>query len=422
MRRCLFICLSVLIGVSRLTDLEATGDFIDFCFECIKEEDDFVRVDHIPDRVSCNEDDTYLTGYVQSLLDMHYCDFRTIVVVLEKKAYLFNLPKDTRSSLDVVNFVRELPFISEVICEISSYENFIKTQPDFVKTRPDLKSPESMCTCQQSFKPSFPFCCCKKGIWFPQNTVLFAPLVADPHQVTNGACLRFDDEAIGNHVGATFFGGDFIFLRVMNVGHWKGDMDFGIQAGIFSVFDLDHPEGCLVNSDFFVSFLSSYAINKWSWRFRLWHLSSHLGDEFIVANPGFPRLNPSDEGVDAFVSYRINRCLRLYGGLGYIFSRDRTFPEQPFYFELGSELRPFGLRDKEKNLYAQPIFAMHLRFWEEQNFVSDQTYILGMEWGRFMDVGRMIRAFFEYHHGFSKEGQFIRDRSSYYGFKVTYGF
>lgn len=388
---------------------------VDFCLDCVVDDEVSTRSDHIPQNVLSVDDDVYLTGYVQSLLDMHYHDFRVMVVILEKKAHLFNLPPDERLAGDVISFVEDLPFIETVICESRGFGQDSLTD--------GAHSSHNARACSKKFKKvKFPFCCVKKGIWFPQNTLLFAPLVADPHQVTNGACLRLNDDVVGDCVGATFFGGDFVFLRILNVWKWLGDMDLGLQAGIFSVFDLNHPEGCLVNSDFFVSVLVTYAVDKWSWRARLWHLSSHLGDEFLVTNPTFPRLNPSDEGIDFFVSYHMNRCLRLYSGIGYIFSRDISFPEQPFYFEIGTEVRPFGLRDREKNIYAQPIFGIHLRFWEEQDFSLDQTYILGMEWGRFMDTGRKVRAFFEYHEGFSKEGQFVRDRSSYYGFKMTYGF
>ncbi|WP_032739943.1 DUF1207 domain-containing protein, partial [Chlamydia psittaci] len=84
-----------------------------------------------------------------------------------------------------------------------------------------------------------------------------------------------------------------------------------------------------VNSDFFVAGLLGFAVDKWSFRLRLWHLSSHLGDEFLLTHPDFPRFNLSDEGIDVFASLHYNPQIRLYGGVGYIISRDLTFPERP---------------------------------------------------------------------------------------------
>ncbi|WP_348663791.1 DUF1207 domain-containing protein [Chlamydia vaughanii] len=380
------------------------------CPDCKSFSKEVTRSDQLPENIQGSENSCYLTGYVQSLVDMHFLDSRVQVVVEDGVAYLFSLPVDTVVSTAIIDFIRDLPFISSVeVCDCS-YQECCKRSA-YRNGCPALPKQKALGT-EIVFG--------KEGLWLPQNTILFAPLIADPRQVTNSAGIRFNEKVIGNRVGSAIFGGDFILLRLFDVTPLHGDLDIGIQGGVFSVFDLDHPDSCMVNSDFFVAGLLGFAVDKWSLRFRLWHLSSHLGDEFLLTHPNFPRFNLSDEGVDLFVSLRYNAQIRVYGGLGYIVSRDLTFPERPLYIEAGAELRPFGLR--EGNLHAQPIFAMHFRFWEEQKFGIDQTYIVGMEWSKFRDVGRKIRAFVEYHQGFSKEGQFVREPCNYYGFRLTYGF
>jgi hypothetical protein len=52
-------------------------------------------------------------------------------------------------------------------------------------------------------------------------------------------------------------------------------------------------------------------------RFRVYHQSSHLGDEFILGNPGIDRVNLSFEAIDALVSWD-GRWWRVYSGPGYI--------------------------------------------------------------------------------------------------------
>ncbi len=366
------------------------------------------RSDQLPENIQESENGCYLTGYVQALVDMHFLDSCTQVVVENNVAYLFSLPVDTVLSNAIIEFIKDLPFIASVEICTRSYQECCKS---YREDRPILPKQKALGT---------EIVCGKEGVWLPQNTILFAPLIADPRQVTNSAGIRFNEKVVGNRVGSAIFGGDFILLRLFDVSRFHGDVDIGIQGGVFSVFDLDHPDSCMVNSDFFVAGLLGFAVDKWSFRLRLWHLSSHLGDEFLLTHPDFPRFNLSDEGIDVFASLHYNPQIRVYGGVGYIISRDLTFPERPLYIEAGAELRPFGLR--EGNLHAQPIFAMHFRFWEEQHFGIDQTYILGMEWSKFRDVGRKIRAFVEYHQGFSKEGQFVREPCNYYGFRLTYGF
>ncbi|MEZ5315635.1 MAG: DUF1207 domain-containing protein [Chlamydiales bacterium] len=261
-----------------------------------------------------------------------------------------------------------------------------------------------------------------KAIWLPQNTVLFHPLIADPRQVMNAAALRLNDNVIGKHVGAASFGGDFIIIRLKDILYWHGDMDLGIQAGIFSVFDLDHIEACMVNTDFFASLLATYAFDRWSFRLRWWHISSHLGDEYLLSNPGFDRCNLSDEGVDFFASYQFGYAVRVYGGMGYIYSRDQEFPEEPLYFEGGAEIRIFSGKDRFNRLYIQPFLAMNFRTWEEHDYDIDQTYALGVEWSKLQGVGQKFRVWMEYHNGFSKEGQFVKERADYLALKINYGF
>ncbi len=377
------------------------------------------RSDNIPQTHIANVDDDYLTGYVQALVDMHYYEFRVRVIVLNGTVYIFNLPRNELISQSIICFVHDIPCISCVERVSCLPEEFLC----------QLKCCNEACAEQLECSSAFQSMCMMpvpgcgvRGVWFPQNTVLFQPLIADPRQVMNSAALRFNDDVVGKHVGAVIFGDDFIFYRWLDVWRWHGDMDIGLQAGVFSVFDLDHPKAGLVNSDFFVAFMPTYAVNKWSWRFRFWHLSSHIGDEFLISSPGFDRRNLSDNGIDLFASYQLNTAIRLYLGVGDIIWRDREFFTQPFYFEWGTEIRVFGMRDCFNRLYVQPFFAMNFLSWEEHSFDIDQTYALGVEWSKLQYVGRKFRIFLEFHNGYSEEGQFVCQRSNYLAIKGAFSF
>lgn len=403
MRKVLFVCgfLSVTFsgwGIERINPTTRT------------------RSNDIPQSHIVDMCDDYLTGYVQALLDMHYYEFKVRVIVKEETVYVFNLPCNELFARSILCFLFDIPYVQCVTPVDCTMEEFL-CQLD-LQCAEDIASSavyKSMC----EFPPT---CCQIRAIWLPQNTVLFQPLIADPRQVMNAASLRFNDDVIGKHVGAASFGGDFIFVRLKDVLWWHGDMDFGIQAGIFSVFDLDHVDEAMVNTDFFVSLLITYAFDRWSSRFRVWHLSSHIGDEFLLAHPDFDRRNLSDEGIDLFISYQWGYAVRLYAGMGYIVARDHSFPEQPLYLEWGSEIRVFGGRECWSCLYVQPFLAMHFRAWEEHDFDIDQTYALGVEWSKIQAVGQKLRLFIEYHNGFSKEGQFVKERADYVAIKVNYGF
>jgi len=387
--------------------------------ECCKLRKQLTRSDNIPcDHITAVDDD-YLTGYLQALLDMHYYEFQVRVIVLNQEAYLFHLPYNSLVAYSVMCFVADIPCIKNVERICGSPQALACTwqecAPEKAACLESSTAYQSICSmdCRE---------CRVKGVWMPQTTVLFAPLIADPRQPMNAAALRFNDNVIGKYVGAPSFGGDFIIYRWKDVLCWHGDMDIGVQAGIFNVFDLDNPEACMVNTDFFVALLLTYAFDRWSFRFRLWHLSCHIGDEFLICNPGFDRYNLSDEGVDFFASYYIVPAVRLYAGIGDIFSRDKEFPEDPIYFEAGTEIRVFGRRNRFDRLYVQPFLAMHFRSWQEHNWDVDQTYALGVEWSKLQGIGRKFRLYLEYHNGYSKEGQFVRERSDYLAIKTSYSF
>lgn len=377
------------------------------------------RSNNIPyDHVAAFDDD-YLTGYLQALIDMHYYEFQVRVIVVDRVAYLFDLPCNALIAHSIFCFISDVPCIcsvQKVYCSCQDFVAYLYAQ-DPASGERFMESTAYQALCCMPC-PGYRI----RGVWMPQTTLLFAPLIADPRQPQNAAALRFNDNPIGHHVGAPSFGGDFIIFRWKDVFYWHGDMDFGLEAGIFSVFDLDNPEACLVNTDFFVAAMVTYAYDCLSYRFRWWHMSSHLGDEFILSNPGYPRFNVSDEGIDLFASVQINPAIRLYGGIGYIYSRDSEFPEHPLYLEAGAEIRVFGGRSYYDRVYIQPFLAMHFRTWEEHDYDIDQTYALGVEWSQIQGVGRMFRLFFEFHDGYSKEGQFVRNRSNYSAVKVTYGF
>jgi hypothetical protein len=364
-------------------------------------------------------DTDYLTGYVQALVDMSYYEFKVRVLVEEGVVYVFNLPRNDLIAESIISFIYDIPCIccvQRIDCSCEEFISCVQEQsPDRAEALAASAAYESIC-----------IDCCQEptvgGVWFPTNTLLFQPLFADPRQVINAASIRWNDDVIGNHVGGVVFGNDFIFFRWLDVLRWRGDADIGIEAGVFSVFDLDHIESAMVNSDFYVALLMTYAVNKWAWRLRIWHMSSHIGDEFLLANPGFDRKNVSDNGFDIFASWYPVPAVRLYLGLGDILWRDKEFYTKPFYFEWGTEIRVFGCRDKFNRLYVQPFLAMHFRCWEENNYDVDQNYALGVEWSKLRYVGQKFRIFGEYHNGYCDDGQFVKMRSNYFAIKTQIGF
>lgn len=351
--------------------------------------------------------DLYLEGYIQALIDIHYSEFDVAVTVKDHKVYLKNLPKNELLANSILAFVKDLPGVEKV--EVS-------------------KAPEGK---EMDVRAKYAERPKSEGIWFPQATVLFAPLIADPREPTYSVAYRFGDKVIGKSAASVAIGDDFPLYRWRNVWHWKGDLQVGIQACVWAVFNYEdvpkHDDGQvseLVNADYFVGIPFTYAINKWSFRFRVYHQSSHLGDEFLCNNPDelFERKNPSYEAVDFVASFQSSQALRLYAGPGCVMHSDPSFKLKPLYVMWGGELRLFGHKIYSQRLYGTPFLAIFIENWEQRHWNMDSTFKLGYELSKLQGIGRKFRVFVTYHTGYSEEGQFFNERTQYGEVGFSWGF
>jgi hypothetical protein len=180
----------------------------------------------------------------------------------------------------------------------------------------------------------------------------------------------------------------------------------------------------LIDADYYVGFPISYAFGNWAFRLRGYHISTHIGDEFLLNHPGFDRRNPSIEAFDFYVSYHFTRDIRLYGGVGWLACQDDSYRVGPFYCEGGVELRLFEIsyRDYCDRLYGVPFFAMDFYYQSHFKHHINATYALGYEWGKVSGLRRRLRLFIEYHDGYSVDGQFSLCPTRYFAIRGTYGF
>src|ERR671918_200505 len=145
---------------------------------------------------------------------------------------------------------------------------------------------------------------------------LFHPLLADPKQPQFFASFvslvapRLETQAV-----AVGLGENIGLFRSLS-GQWQ----LNIAGGAFSQFNMQTASNDLLNTDYIVGFPLSWRSDGTSVRFRFYHQSSHLGDEFLLhAQP--TRVNLSYEAVEVLVSRDVGHW-RAYGGGEYILRRD----------------------------------------------------------------------------------------------------
>ncbi len=253
----------------------------------------------------------------------------------------------------------------------------------------------------------------KQVIGILPSTELFDPLLADPRWPHFSASVQSyqDDEELGN-VGSVNMGTSFALLGWRLGGEWQ----IGLQAGVFSIFDLD-KESDLVNADYLVGIPVSVRLGPLSAQARILHQSSHLGDEYLLRKRP-ERINLSYEKVDLLLSLEIAKLLRIYGGGGQII---RSEPEdlEELSYQLGIELTTqsplFGG-------FIFPIAALDLQAEEETDWEKNYSLHVGFELRGSLIEGRRLQVLFEYYNGHSPNGQFFVRKIEYYGGGIHFYF
>ena len=250
---------------------------------------------------------------------------------------------------------------------------------------------------------------------------LFKPLLADPRWAHFSATYRnyqsnnFD----GRNIASVSFGETIPFYRG-NFGHSTAQWETGVQAGVFSDFNLDASSSDLLNTDFIASLYSSVRAEQFSAFGRVYHQSSHLGDEFLLrkANTQFERVNLSYEGVDLKLSYELPYGVRVYGGGGGLFHKEpaalKTWSSQ-----YGIEFRsPWRL----ELAAMRPIIAVDIKNYDQNNWSSDISARAGVEFDHSKFLGRKLQLMVEYFNGYTPSGQFYKDKVEYVGLGAHYHF
>jgi len=143
-----------------------------------------------------------------------------------------------------------------------------------------------------------------------------------------------------------------------------------------------------------------YAPNEQlQWKFAYYHLSSHVGDEFLVRNPGFTRINFSRDVLVAGASFFPLPAWRWYGETGWAFHDDEG--SEPWEFQFGVDYAqpgPTGAR-------GTPFFAFNGHLREEVDFGGNLAFQAGWLWRG--QTGHLLRTGLHYYNGKSSQFEFF---------------
>ena len=254
---------------------------------------------------------------------------------------------------------------------------------------------------------------------FPVGDVFLPPL-AFPKEPRSHATWQYFETAFGNfNIGSVAFGDTFGLAK------WPGrkqgnGWQLSISGGVFALFNLDSASQDLLNADYVVGFPLSASKKPWSGRLRLYHQSSHLGDEFLLNPQPVPpvrRINLSYEALEFLGSFEGKKGFRLYGGGTKIFSSDT--PLRRSIFQFGAEYRSRPFFPHRSSFLA----GLDVQAWEEVSWSPDYSVKAGLAFPTGARPGRTGTLLLEYYKGQVPHGQFFFDiEVDYFGIGGSLGF
>ena len=244
---------------------------------------------------------------------------------------------------------------------------------------------------------------------------VFEPLRADPKEPEFFATYLWTrSPRLASRLGTVGFGETMSLLRT-------ADWQLAIAAGVFSQFDMARVTADLMNTDYLVGIPLTYRHGALSTRFRLYHQSSHMGDEYMVHNHA-ERVDLSFEGVEALVARELSHW-RVYGGGEYIFARSPA-DLLPGVLHGGVEYRPPGsLVRLGRFATGRVVAALDGKAVQDRNWQVGWSFVTGLELGDPMataGAGWRWTLLLKAYTGPAPYGEFYRDRVSSVGLGVGF--
>jgi len=146
-----------------------------------------------------------------------------------------------------------------------------------------------------------------------------------------------------------------------------------------------------------------------------YHISSHVGDEFLLRNPSFVRIEYVRDSAIFGVTHNLTPDFSIYGEVGY--AAGAQGGAKPLEFQFGAQYTPAianGLR-------GSPFAAINGHLREDFNFGGNINIVAGWQW-RGRESDRLFRAGFQYYNGKSLQYQFFDKNEELIGLGIWFDF
>ncbi|MCA9267544.1 MAG: DUF1207 domain-containing protein, partial [Planctomycetales bacterium] len=213
------------------------------------------------------------------------------------------------------------------------------------------------------------------------------------------------DGTLGGRVGLIRYGNcDPIYPQGFQV-----DVDAAAQLRLSFEQEMD-----VQATDYRVGVPFTYGWGNKQIKFGYWHVSSHLGDEFLIKNMAFPRLNYAKDSLQFGYAQYVTDDVRVYAEASWAFWSDIA---EPWEFQFGVDWAPRC----PTGIYGAPFAAANANLRQEVNFGGNIVLQAGWAW-RSAANGGLFRLGVHYYNGESSQRSFFDEFEEQIGFGVWYDY
>jgi len=243
--------------------------------------------------------------------------------------------------------------------------------------------------------------------------LLYGSYLAGPRESRIGTAVMSNSN--GDDVWDTTLGGRVGLLRWGTADpHWAEGWQLDVEGAAFPRLNAEHRAD-VDATDFRVGVPLTYRQDQWQFKAAFYHLSSHVGDEFLVRNPSFQRINYSRNAFVLGAGYFPTPDLRFYGEVEYGFFNDDG--SEPWAVQFGFDLAP----SQPTGLRGTPFLAANVWLREEVDFGGTLTLMTGWSW-RSDRNNHLCRLGLQYSDGHTSQLEFHDQHEQLVGLGLWYDF
>lgn len=166
-------------------------------------------------------------------------------------------------------------------------------------------------------------------------------------------------------------------------------------------------------ADFRFGIPFTYGVGCWQVKFAYYHLSSHLGDEYVFRNNLTTRFNYARDAIVLGFSYFALPSVRLYAEADWAFYQDVA---EPWAFQFGAEYSPQGPTSRR----GTPFVAINGHLRQELDYSGNVTVQAGWQWRS--TAGHLMRIGGHYYNGLNPQYALYNDFEEQMGVGIWYDY